>query len=47
MLQGQIGRFSFGKIAIENKISLKILRELNPQIANDKIIVGQTIQLPE
>ncbi len=37
---------SLGKIAIENKTTIKALKELNPQLNNDKIIIGQTIQLP-
>lgn len=37
---------SLGKIAIDHKTSTKTLRELNPQIENDKIIVGQTLHIP-
>lgn len=35
---------SLGKIAIEQKVSLKTLRELN-QLKNDKIFPGQTLKL--
>lgn len=37
---------SLGKIAQEQKTTLKTLRELNPHLTNDKIVVGQTLQIP-
>lgn len=37
---------SLGKIAQDHKISLKVIRELNPQLKNDKIIPGQRLQIP-
>lgn len=36
---------SLGQIALDHKVSLKQLRELN-QLSNDKIFVGQKLQLP-
>ena len=36
---------SLGKIAIEHKVTLQALKDAN-QLANDRIIVGQTLKIP-
>lgn len=37
---------SLEKIARAQKVSLQALREANPQLANDRIMVGQTLKIP-